>query len=187
MPDKRFAISSGIAVAAAVMLLGTPTASHALEFHGIPLGASEAALLRAIPLFDCRAPSKAGSGDRLCTMSGGGLSDALGMHSAAAIFVRDRLSWLILKLQVAQFPALVANLKAKFGQPTTHAVVDFKSKSGVEVANDIYTWRVGNEVVEARRFGDNLTASVVDFRVSGVRAELDQRAGNGATPKDPTM
>jgi hypothetical protein len=143
-------------------------AQPAIDFRGVPLGATEAEFLAQLPGFHCRQPYRGTEhlADRICLPNTYADRRSFGGAETAtmfATFIGDRLVGVSATFKESEFDTVRGALVEKFGAPTGVERQEFQTKGGLKAQNEIITWRRGSSVVVARRFGSSINESAVQY------------------------
>jgi hypothetical protein len=156
--------------AALAFLPALAGAQAAIDFRGVPLGATEAEFAAKLPGFNCRGPAAGAEhlADRLCVAGPGAFREdrmfgGVETKMLFASFVADRLVGVSAAFNPRDFSAVLAALHEKFGKPNSIERPEFQTMGGVKTQNEVVTWKRGNGIVMARRFARAIDESSVQY------------------------
>mgnify|MGYP000869411533 FL=1 len=143
-------------------------AQGAIDFRGVPLGASEAHFRANLPGFYCRGPLPGTEhlADRICLPNtyadrasfGGAVTTTM-----IVTFVDDRFVGLMAAFKEGEFDKVRDALLEKFGKPTSTERPEFQTRGGLRAVNEVLTWQRGSGAVLARRYGSSITEASVQY------------------------
>jgi hypothetical protein len=171
--------------AALAFLPALAGAQAAIDFRGVPLGATEAEFISQLPGFHCRQPFPGTEhlADRICIpntyedrRSFGGAETA----TLFATFMADRMTGVSATFKENEFDKVRSALDEKFGVPASVERPDFQTRGGLKAKNEIITWRRGKGIVVAHRFARSIDESSVNYIDENAMAAAQSRGKEAA-------
>jgi hypothetical protein len=171
-----------LAVALVVALSGFNAWAQALEFKGVPFGASVAQFSAAHPRFRCYktvscsqygAYSEGATYERL-TYAG----EVVTMIEAS--FDDDKLDAVRVSFHPGSYTRIAAALESKYGPPTTVTASEIKTRGGLTAANELRSWAAGSDIVSIMRYAGSLDTGSLKMQTprheARTQAERDEQA-----------
>jgi hypothetical protein len=152
--SANFSASSAVAIAA-FLVAGSAVA---VEYKGVPLGATEAAFRAVHPSFKCGTSSHQYA-DRSCVLRGGTYAGVPAKETFAH-FEGDRLCSVHVVVTFDNFLAVKDALTEAHGSPTKTESKALSASAAPHKNNWTFTWKKGREQVEVRSYAYGFNSAV---------------------------